>query len=86
MVFASKCCRQVFYWKLKADMGKILHRLCERKELEIIEVEYYSDHNHMFVRILPKYSVWEAIGYLKGKSLPMIFNRYINLECKYGNR
>lgn len=86
VVFAPKYRRQVIYGKIKNDVGKILRELCERKGVEIIEVEYCKDHVHMLLRIPPKYSVAEAMGYLKGKSSLMIFDRHANLKYKYGNR
>ena len=86
IVFASKFRRQVIYGQIKADIGKILRQLCEAKKVEIIEAEACPDHIHMFVRIPPKYSVSEVMGYLKGKSSLMIFERHANLKYKYGNR
>ena len=86
IVFAPKFRRQIIYGKIKADIGKILRELCERKGIEIIEGECCPDHIHMLVRIPPKYSVSEVMGYLKGKSSLMIFDRYANLKYKYGNR
>ena len=70
----------------KADISKILTELCKRKGIEIIEAEACVDHIHMLVRIPPKYSVSEIMGYLKGKSSLMIFERHANLKYKYGNR
>ena len=86
IVFAPKYRRQVIYGKIKADIGKILRDLCDRKGIEIIEAECCPDHIHMLVRIPPKYSVSEIMGYLKGKSSLMIFDRHANLKYKYGNR
>ena len=86
LVFAAKYRRQVIYGKIKQDIGKILRELCERKGIEIIEAECCKDHIHMLVRIPPKYSVSEIMGYLKGKSSLMIFDKYANLKYKYGNR
>lgn len=86
IVFALKYRRQVIYGKLKADIGKILRELCERKGIEIIEAEMCKDHVHMLIRIPPKHSVAEIMGYLKGKSSLMIFDRHANLKYKYGNR
>ena len=74
------------YGKIKSDIGMMLRKLCEYKGIEIIEAEACSDHIHMFVRIPPKYSVSEIMGYLKGKSSLMIFERHANLKYKYGNR
>ena len=76
----------VVYGKLKADIGQILRELCERKEVEIIEANACVDHIHMLVRIPPKISVSSFMGYLKGKSTLMIFERYANLKYRYGNR
>ncbi len=86
IVFAPKFRRKVIYGKIKADVGNILSMLCKRKEIEIIEAECMPDHVHMFVRIPPKYSVSQIVGYLKGKSSLMIFERHANLKYKYGNR
>ena len=86
IVFAAKYRRQLIYGKIKQDIGKILRELCERKGIEIIEAECCKDHVHMLIRIPPKYSVAETMGYLKGKSSLMIFDRHANLKYKYGNR
>jgi len=86
IVFAPKYRRQVIYGRLKADIGKILRMLCQRKGIEIIEAECCKDHIHMLVKIPPKYSVSSILGYLKGKSSLMIFDRHANLKYKYGNR
>src|SRR5690554_2965369 len=86
LVFAPKYRRQIIYGRLKVEIGKILRELCERKGIEIIEAECCSDHIHMLVRIPPKYSVSEIMGYLKGKSSLIIFDRHANLKYKYGNR
>ena len=74
------------YGKIRADIGKILRLLCDRKGVENIEAECCPDHIHMLVRIPPKYSVSYIVGYLKGKSSLMIFDRHANLKYKYGNR
>ena len=86
VVFAPKYRRQVIYGKLKADIGKMLRELCDRKGIEIMEAEMCKDHVHMLIRIPPKHSVSEIMGYLKGKSSLMIFDRHANLKYKYGNR
>ena len=86
IVFAPKFRRQEIYGKLKADIGTILRELCERKGIEIIQAELCPDHIHMLIRIPPKYSVSETMGYLKGKSSLIIFDRHANLKYKYGNR
>ena len=86
IVFAPKYRRKVIYKQIKKDIAKILSELCKRKGIEIIEAEACSDHIHMFVRIPPKYSVSEIMGYLKGKSSLMIFERHAHLKYKSGNR
>ena len=86
LVFAPKYRRQVIYGQIKADVAEILSMLCKRKGIEIKEAECCKDHVHMLVRIPPKYSVSEIMGYLKGKSSLMIFEKHANLKYKYGNR
>ncbi len=86
IVFAPKYRRQEIYGKIKADIGKILRMLCERKGVKIIEAEACKDHIHMLVEIPPYLSVSQFMGYLKSKSSLMIFNRHANLKYKYGNR
>lgn len=86
VVFAPKYRRQAIYGKIKEDIGKILRMLCEQKGIEIIEAELCPDHVHMLLSIPPKYSVAQIMGYLKGKSSLMIFDRHANLKYKYGNR
>jgi len=86
VVFAPKYRRQVIYREIRADIGFILRKLYEQKGVEIIEANACPDHIHMLIRIPPKYSVSQIMGYLKGKSSLMIFDRYANLKYKYGNR
>ena len=86
IVFAPKYRRQIVYGKIKADVGRILRTLCEQKKEEIIEAEACPDHIHMLVSIPPHLSVAQFMGYLKGKSSLMIFDRHANLKYKYGNR
>ncbi len=86
IVFAPKYRRQIIYGKIKADIGQILRKLCEQKGVEIIEANACVDHIHMLVSIPPKLSVSQFMGYLKGKSSLMIFDRHANLKYKYGNR
>ena len=86
IVLAPKYRRQVIYGKIKSDIGQILRKLCEYKGVEIIEAEACPDHIHMLVSIPPKYSISQIMGYLKGKSSLMIFDRHANLKYKYGNR
>nr|WP_242831415.1 IS200/IS605 family transposase [Desulfitobacterium dehalogenans] len=86
MVFAPKYRRQIIYGKIKKDIGKIIRTLCDYKKVEIIEANACADHIHMLVSIPPKLSVSAFMGYLKGKSSLMIFDRHANLKYKYGNR
>ena len=86
IVFAPKFRRKVFYQEKRTDIGKILRQLCEWKGVKIIEAEVCPDHIPMLVEIPPKYSVSGVMGYLKGKSSLMIFDRHANLKYKYGNR
>ena len=86
IVFAPKYRRQEIYGKLREDIGKILRQLCEMKKVEIIEAEACPDHIHLLVSIPPSLSVSQFVGYLKGKSSLMIFDRHANLKYKYGNR
>ena len=86
IVFAPKYRIQIIYGKIKADIGMMLRKLCEYKGVEILEAEACKDHIHMLVSIPPKYSVSQIMGYLKGKSSLMIFEKYANMKYKYGNR
>ncbi len=86
VVFAPKYRRQEIYGKIKVDIGKILRQLCDQKGIDIIEAELCPDHVHMLLAIPPKYSVAQVMGYLKGKSSLMIFDRHANMKYKYGNR
>ena len=84
IVFAPKYRRQIICGKIKADIGKILRKLCENKGAKIIEIEACPDHIQMIVSIPRKYSVPSFMGYLKGKSSLMIFDRHAKLKQKYG--
>ena len=86
IAFAPKYRRQAIYGQIRTDIGSILRKLCEYKGVEIIEAETCPDHIHMLVSIPSKYSVSQFMGYLKGKSSLMIFDRHANLKYKYGNR
>ena len=86
IVFAPKYRRKEKYGKIKVDIGRILRKLCEQKGVEIVEAEACPDHIHMLVSIPPSISVAQFMGYLKGKSSLMIFDRHANLKYKYGNR
>ena len=78
--------RQAIYGKYKASIGQIIRELCQRKGVEIIEANACRDHIHMLVSIPPKLSVSAFMGYLKGKSSLMIFDRHAHLKYRYGNR
>ena len=71
---------------MRAEIGKILRELCKRKGVEIIEAHAMPDHIHMLVSIPPNEKVSSFMGYLKGKSTMIIFERYAHLKYKYGNR
>ena len=86
VVFAPKYRRMVIYGQIKKDIGQILRKLCEQKDIETIEAEACPDHIHMLISFSPKYSISYVMGYLKGKSSLMIFDRHANLKYKYGNR
>ena len=86
IVFAPKYRRRIIYGQLKADIGRILRQLCEAKKVEIIEAEACKDHIHLLVSIPPYMSIAQFVGYLKGKSTLMIFDRHANLKYKYGSR
>ena len=86
IVFAPKYRRQNIYGQIRVDIGKILRKLCEAKGVEIIEAELCPDHIHMLVSIPPSISVSAFVGYLKGKSALMIFDKHANLKYRYGNR
>ena len=86
IVFAPKFRRQAVYGKIKVSIGKILRTLCEQKKVEILEANACPDHIHMLVRIPPKYAVSDIVGYLKGKSSLMFFDRHSELYPKYSDR
>jgi len=86
IVFAPKYRRKEIYGEKKTEIGKILRELCEWKGVEIIEANACIDHIHMLVSIPPKISVSSFVGFLKGKSSLMLFERFTNLKYKYGNR
>ena len=86
LVFAPKFRRKAIYGELRADIEKILRKLCAEKKVEIIEAEACIDHVHMLVSMPPHLSVSQFMGFLKGKSTLMIFDRHANLKYKYGSR
>ena len=86
IVFAPKYRRKVFYKEKRGEVGKILRTLCEWKKIKIVEAEVCPDHVHMLVEIPPKVSVSSFMGYLKGKSSLMIYEKFPELKYKYRNR
>ncbi|MBO1103829.1 IS200/IS605 family transposase [Enterococcus faecalis] len=86
LVFTPKYRRKVIYGQLRQDIGKILRKLCEMKEVEIIEAHAMPDHIHMLVRTPPKLSVLGFMGFLKGRSAVIIHERHANLKYNYVNR
>ena len=86
IVFAPKYRRKEIYGNYRVEIGKMIRILCQRKGINIVEAELCPDHIHMLVEIPPKYFVPQIVGYLKGKSSLMIFDKFANLKYKYGNR
>ena len=86
IVFAPKYRRKVFYGEKRREIGAILRKLCEWKGINIIEAEVCPDHIHMLVEIPPKISVSSFMGYLKGKSSTILYEKYSELKFKYRNR
>ena len=86
VVFAPKYRRKVFYGEKKVEIGKILRELCKWKGVNIIEAEVCPDHVHMLVEIPPKMAVSWFMGFLKGKSSLMIYEKWGNLKYKYRGR
>ena len=86
VVFAPKYRRKVFYGSKRLEIGAILRRLCEFKGVTIIEAEVCPDHIHMLIEIPPKYSVSSVMGFLKGKSSIIIYNKWANMRYQYRNR
>ena len=86
IVFIPKYRKKVLYGKLKADVREIISTLCRYKEVEIIDGAVCEDHIHLSVAIPPKYNISKFMGYLKGKSALMMFDKHANLKYKFGNR
>ena len=86
IVFAPKYRRLVFFKNKRLEVGQLLRKLCEFKGVSILEAEVCPDHVHLLVEIPPKMSVSGFVGYLKGKSSLLIYEKYGNLKYKYRNR
>ena len=86
IVFAPKYRRKVFYQEKRAEVGKILRQLCEWKGVRLLEGEVCPDHVHILVEIPPKMSVSGFMGYLKGKSSTMLYEKFGELKYKYRSR
>ena len=86
IVFAPKYRRKVFFEGNRRDILCILGELCKWKDVKIITAEACSNHIHMFLAIPPKYSISSFMGYLKGKSSVMIYEKWGNIKYKYRNR
>ena len=86
IVFTPKYRRKIIYFQLRTDIRQIIKDLCKWKGVTIVEGHLMSDHIHLLVSILPKYAVSSFMGYLKGKSSMMIFERHANLKYKFGNK
>ena len=86
IVFAPKYRRKVFFGQKRKEIGAILRSLCEWKNVEIIEAEVCPDHIHMLVKIPPKLSVASFVGFLKGKSSILIYQKFANMKFKYRDR
>ena len=86
IVFAPKYRRKVFFGEKRKEIGAILRQLCEWKGVKIIEAEVCPDHVHMLVAIPPKYAVSSFVGFLKGKSSLLIYQKWANMKYKYRNR
>ena len=86
VVFTPKYRRKVFYEEKRLEIGAILRELCRWKGVEIIEAEVCPDHIHMLLAIPPKMSVSGFMGFLKGKSSLMIYQKWGSMKFKYRNR
>ena len=86
IVFTPKYRRKAIYGQYRESIGQIIRQLCNYKGVEIIEGHLMPEHIHLLVSIPPKYSVSQFMGYLKGKSSLMIFDKHANLKYKFGNR
>ena len=86
IVFIPKYRRKIMYGQVKKDVADILKKLCEMKQVELIEGKVCKDHVHMYLAIPPKYSVSEVMSYIKGKSALMLFDRHPEFKSRNGDR
>ena len=86
IVFTPKYRRKVIYGKLRISIGQILRKLCEMKDVEIVEAHAMPDHIQLLVRIPPKIRISSFMGYLKGRSATLIHEKHANLKYKYGDK
>ena len=86
IIFTPKYRRKIIYNKYRESIRDIIKSLCSYKGIEILEGHLMPDHVHLLLSIPPKYSVSSVMGYLKGKSSLMIFERHANLKYQFGNR
>ena len=86
IIFTPKYRRKIIYNKYRESILDIIKSLCSYKGIEILEGHLMPDHVHLLLSIPPKYSVSSVMGYLKGKSSLMIFERHANLKYQFGNR
>ena len=86
IVFAPKYRRKVFYGQKRYEIGQILRELCRWKQVNLLEAEACPAHIHILVEIRPKISVSNFMGFLKGKSSLMIYEKWGNMKYKYRNR
>jgi len=82
-VFIPKYRRKILYGKVKDDVREILKRLCEYKKVEIMGGAVKSDHVHLCVSIPPKQCISDFMGYLKGKSALMVFDKHPDMGTKW---
>lgn len=85
IVFIPKCRRKIMYGELKRDIVEIIKKLCEMKQVALIDGKVCRDHIHMYVAIPPKMSVSEFMSHLKGKSTLMLFDRHPEYRSKWGD-
>ena len=86
IVFSPKYRRKIIYNQYRKSLQDIIRTLCRYKGVEIIEGHMMPDHVHLVLSIPPKISVSSFMGYLKGKSALMMFEKHANLKYKFGNR